>query len=296
MREADAIGISSKREGIQRMERSMSDANDRRWPTLFIPHGGGPCFFMDPMPGLPPDLWDRMATYLRGIDASLGRRPAAILVVSGHWEETRPTVNVSARPELLFDYYGFPAETYQLTYPVDGSPALASRVRERLAAAGIESAENGSRGLDHGVFVPFKVMYPAADVPVVQLSLDAGRDPATHLEIGRALAPLRDEDVLIVGSGMSYHNLRLFFADDPVNNGAAESFDGWLNDAATADEARRWATLTGWREAPGARAAHPTPEHLLPLMVAAGAAQDDDGRRTFHDRLLGKPISGFQFG
>jgi aromatic ring-opening dioxygenase catalytic subunit (LigB family) len=251
---------------------------------------------MEPMPGLPRDLWDRMAAYLRGIDASLGRRPAAILVISGHWEERPPTVNVARRPELLFDYYGFPEETYRLTYPVDGSPALGSRVRELLAAAGIESAEDGRRGLDHGVFVPFKVMFPAADVPLAQLSLDASRDPATHLAIGRALAPLREEDVLIVGSGMTYHNLRLFFADEPVSNGAAEAFDRWLHDAATADGNRRRAALAAWREAPGARAAHPTPEHLLPLMVAAGAAQDDAGRCTYHDYLLGKPVSGFQFG
>ncbi len=268
-----------------------------RWPTLFIPHGGGPCFFMDPMPGLPPDLWDRMAAYLRGIDASLGARPRAILVVSGHWEASRPTVNTADRPPLLFDYAGFPEHTYRLTYPAAGSPALAARVRELLAGARVASAEDAARGLDHGVFVPLKVMYPAADVPLVQLSLDQNRDAATHLAIGRALTPLRDEGVLIVGSGMSYHNLREFFADRPAGNQAAEAFDRWLLRAVTDRDAdARAAALTEWLKAPGARQSHPTPEHLLPLLVAAGAAGRDVGRRTYTDRLMGKPVSAFQFG
>lgn len=269
----------------------------RKWPTLFIPHGGGPCFFMDPMPGLPPDLWDRMAAYLRGLDGSLGERPAAILVVSGHWEAPQPTVNVAEKPALLFDYSGFPEHTYRLTYPVAGSPVLANRVRALLDAAGFHSSEDRTRGLDHGVFVPLKVIYPAADVPLVQLSLDISRDPARHLAIGRALAPLRDEGVLIVGSGMSYHNLREFFADRRESIHAAEDFDAWLNDILINKEAKeREAGLAVWRSAPGARASHPTPEHLLPLHVAVGAALEDRGTRTYSDRLLGKPISAFQFG
>ena len=275
----------------------MNTAFERRWPTLFIPHGGGPCFFMDPLPGLPPDMWDKMAEYLRGIDASLGRRPKAIVVISGHWETARPTVNTAERPSLLFDYHGFPEHTYKLTYPATGSPALAARVRELLAGAGMSSDEDAARGLDHGVFIPFKVMYPAADVPIVQLSLNSNRDAATHLAIGRALAPLRDENVLIVGSGMSYHNLREFFADNPTSNRAAEEFDRWLHDAVTEPDAdARASKLTAWSQAPGARASHPTPEHLLPLMVAAGAAGHDLGRRTYNDRLMGKAVSGFQFG
>ncbi len=269
----------------------------RRLPTLFIPHGGGPCFFMPVPPGLPPDLWDRLAAYLRGLDASLGERPKAVLVISGHWETPHPTVNAGAHPPLLFDYYGFPPDTYQLTYPAPGSPALAARVREVLAAADIPSAEDPERGLDHGVFVPFKLIYPDADVPVVQMSLNQNLDAATHLRIGQALMPLRDEGVLIVGSGMSYHNLRNFYSSESHAVAAAEQFDGWLNDAVTdADPAGRASKLTSWAAAPGARACHPRPEHLLPLMVAAGAAGSDVARRTFHDRLLGKSIAGFQFG
>jgi len=268
-----------------------------RLPTLYIPHGGGPCFFMEVSPGLPPDLWDRMAAYLRGLDRSLGARPRAVLVISGHWEMEHPTVNTGAQPPLLFDYYGFPAHTYQLTYPAHGSPAVAARVRAVLAAAGIDSQEEGNRGLDHGVFVPFKLIYPDADVPMVQLSLNRNLDAATHLEIGRALSPLREEGVLIVGSGMSYHNLRDFYSADPRAVSAAEQFDLWLNAAAThPDTAERDSRLRGWMSAAGARSCHPRPEHLIPLMVAAGAAGSDIGKRAFHDRLLGKPVAGFQFG
>jgi aromatic ring-opening dioxygenase catalytic subunit (LigB family) len=252
---------------------------------------------MDPMPGLPPDLWDRMAAYLRGIDSSLGARPSAILIVSGHWEAPQPTVNVAEQPTLLFDYSGFPEHTYRLTYPVAGLPVLGARVRVLLREAGFASGEDRRRGLDHGVFIPLKVMYPAADVPLVQLSLDGSRDASRHLAIGRALAPLRDEGVLIVGSGMSYHNLREFFADRPESNHPADDFEAWLNEVLTNQDATaREAALAVWRSAPGARSSHPTPEHLLPLHVAAGAAMSDSGRRTYSDRLLGKPISGYQFG
>jgi aromatic ring-opening dioxygenase catalytic subunit (LigB family) len=252
---------------------------------------------MDPLPGLPANLWDRMAGFLRGVDAALGVRPASVLVISGHWEAVRPTVNTAAHPSLLFDYSGFPEHTYRLTYPVAGSPALAARVRALLTTAAIASDEERERGLDHGVFIPFKVMYPDADVPMVQLSLNRNRDAATHLAVGRALAPLRDDNVLIVGSGMSYHNLREFFVDRPVVNQAAEDFSRWLNEAVTErDVDVREAKLAAWREAPGAHASHPTPEHLLPLMVAAGAAAGDVGQRTYHDHLMGKAVSAFQFG
>jgi aromatic ring-opening dioxygenase catalytic subunit (LigB family) len=252
---------------------------------------------MEVSPGLPPDLWDRMAAYLRGLDRSLGVRPKAVVVISGHWEMQHPTVNIGVQPPLLFDYYGFPPHTYLLTYPAPGSPAVAARVRELLAAAGMESAEEAERGLDHGVFVPFKLIYPDADVPMVQLSLHHNLDAATHLKIGRALLPLRKEGVLIVGSGMSYHNLRDFYSADPRAVAPAEQFDAWLNSAVThPDQAERQTRLCAWASAPGARSCHPRPEHLLPLMVAAGAAGSDTGKRTFHDRLLGKPVAGFQFG
>ena len=279
----------------------MSDSanttvSSTRLPTLFVPHGGGPCFFMDPPPG-DPHAWDAMASYLRGIAASIGAKPRAILVISAHWETPRPTVMTAERPSMLFDYYGFPEHTYRLAYPAPGSPALASRVRALLSGAGIASDEDAARGYDHGVFVPFLLMFPDADTPVVQLSLRADLEPAAHLAIGRALAPLRDEGVLIIGSGMSYHNLRRFWSTDAHDVGAARAFDAWLANAVeapTADE--REARLVDWADAPGARTAHPRSEHLLPLMVAAGAGVEDRGTRTYCDRIFGKAVSGFRFG
>ena len=269
---------------------------ENRLPTMFIPHGGGPCFFMDPPPG-DPHAWDSMAAYLRGIAASLHVRPKAILVISAHWETARPTVGSGKRPPLLFDYYGFPEHTYRLEYPAPGSPELAARVRALLASAGIASDEDAERGFDHGVFVPFLLAFPEATIPVVQLSLRADLDPAAHLAIGRALAPLRDEGVLIVGSGMSYHNLREFWSTRPEDVHAAERFDAWLAEAVEQPESdARNAQLAAWSEAPGARAAHPRSEHLLPLMVAAGAGGADRGRRMYRDRVFGKAVSGFQFG
>jgi aromatic ring-opening dioxygenase catalytic subunit (LigB family) len=267
-----------------------------RLPTLFIPHGGGPCFFMDPPPN-DPHAWDAMAAYLRGIAASLPAKPRAILVISAHWETPRPTVMTAARPSMLFDYYGFPEHTYKLDYPAPGSPELAARVRALLAGAGIASDEDSARGYDHGVFVPFLLMFPEADVPVMQLSLRADLDPAAHLAIGRALAPLRDEGVLIVGSGMSYHNLRRFWSTDATDVEAARAFDAWLAETLEAGDAgNREANLAAWENAPGARTAHPRSEHLLPLMVAAGAGGADAGRRAYSDRVFGKAVSGFQFG
>ena len=268
-----------------------------RLPTLYIPHGGGPCFFMDPPAGMPADTWDNMAIYLRGIAASLPTRPRTLLVISAHWETPLATVNAAAQSSLLFDYYGFPEHTYRLTYPVAGSPDVAARVRVLLSEAGIGSAAEQQRGLDHGVFVPFKLIYPEADIPLVQLSLLQGLDPAAHLALGQALAPLRDEGVLIVGSGMSYHNLREFFRDGEAGNGLARQFDDWLVETAThADPEERARRLTQWSAAPGALACHPRAEHLLPLMVAAGAAGRDAGRHSYGEQLLGKALSGFQFG
>jgi aromatic ring-opening dioxygenase catalytic subunit (LigB family) len=264
----------------------------RKLPTLFIPHGGGPCFFMDP-PAASPHMWDGLAAYLRGIDASLGTRPKAVLVISGHWENPLPTFNVAPKPGLLFDYYGFPEHTYRLKYPAAGAPALAERARKMLEDAGIESDVESKRGLDHGVFVPFLLIYPDADVPILQLSLQASLDPVLHLKLGRALAPLRDQGVLIVGSGMSYHNLADLFSGRGAE--AAASFDAWLGEAVR-DPASRDQLLAKWREAPGGAASHPREEHLIPLMVAAGAAQGDRGTRRFGESIGGKQISGFQFG
>ena len=279
----------------------MNSTNERtdstgRMPTVYLPHGGGPCFFMDPPPQAP-HTWDGMAAYLRGLATSIGARPRALLVVSAHWEMPRPTVNSGAAPDMLFDYYGFPAHTYQLSWPAPGSPELAARVRDLLGFAGIGADEDATRGYDHGVFVPLLLSWPDADIPTVQLSLQAGLDPTAHLAIGKALEPLRDEGVLIIGSGMSYHNLREFFTADPRVIAGAEQFDTALT-AALLDPvpAARDACLVRWKDMPAALAVHPRAEHLLPLMVVAGAGGDDRGRRTWTGPIFGKPVSAFQFG
>lgn len=236
-----------------------------------------------------------MEAYLRSIPSTLPERPRALLVVSGHWMTPRPTVNIAAHPTLLYDYYGFPEHTYRLTYPVPGAPALGDRVRHLLAAARIPTDAESVRGLDHGVFIPLMVMFPEADIPVLQLSLQERLDPSEHLAIGRALAPLRDEGVLIIGSGMSYHHLpNLMTGRD---NASAEQFDAWLTDSLTrVSPDMRSCRLVDWRLAPGALSSHPTPEHLLPLMVAVGAAERDTAVRDYSDRILGKAVSGFRFG
>jgi aromatic ring-opening dioxygenase catalytic subunit (LigB family) len=264
-----------------------------RLPTLYLPHGGGPCFFMEWTLG-PPDTWNHMATWLRSIGTSLPRRPQALLVISAHWEEAVPTVMTAPAPPLLFDYYGFPPHTYQLKWPAPGSPELAARVRSLLSGAGIESAADGNRGFDHGVFVPLLLAFPSADVPTVQLSLRAGLDPAEHIAIGRALAPLRNEGVFLIGSGMSFHNMRAF-----MTAGARQpslQFDDWLAQAVTREPSARDVELTAWKRAPSARECHPREEHLLPLMVTAGAAGEDRGRQVFKDEVMGVAVSAVQFG
>jgi aromatic ring-opening dioxygenase catalytic subunit (LigB family) len=260
-------------------------------PTFFIPHGGGPCFFM---PGPMARMWDPLATFLRDVIASLPVAPTAIVVVSAHWEERQPTVTSRVDPPLIFDYYGFPPETYALRYDVPGSPAIAQRVTELLGAAGISAGVDADRGLDHGVFVPFMLVAPEAKIPIVELSLVASLDPAQHLAIGEALAPLRREGVLIVGSGMSYHNLRGFF--DPKEADGSVSFDTWLTRTALAEPDVRAAGLRAWQRAPDARIAHPREEHLMPLMVAAGAAAGDRGTHVFNGRIGGATISAYRFG
>ena len=235
----------------------------------------------------PADEWDPLAGWLKGLVASLPERPKAILVVSGHWEAPQFTVGATVRPELIFDYSGFPAETYALRFDAPGAPEIAARVRALLGAA-----EATARGWDHGVFVPLKLVTPDADIPVLQLSLKAGLDPAEHLAAGRALAPLRDEGVLIVGSGMSWHNMRGFTPDFTQRS---ERFDAWLA-GAVADTANRDAALAHWETAPHAREAHPREEHLIPLMIAAGAASGEPGRIAFKDRVMDVDVSAVAFG
>lgn len=259
-----------------------------RQPALFIPHGGGPCFFMPD----PAGNWTGMETFLRGIAATLPERPKAILVVSGHWETEGFAFTGAERPPLVYDYYGFPAHTYELRYDAPGDPALAERAAGLLRDAGIAARVDAVRGFDHGVFVPMKVAFPDADIPVVEMSVDKDLDPALHRAAGAALAVLRDEGVLIVASGMSFHNMRGY--GDPRFTGPSEQFDSWLTAAVEAAPEVRGAALDGWAEAPAGRLSHPREEHLLPLMVAGGASEAP-GEHIFGEHVLETAISGYRF-
>jgi aromatic ring-opening dioxygenase catalytic subunit (LigB family) len=269
----------------------MSDtAHPAVQPSLYIPHGGGPCFFMPD----PRGMWTGMADYLRGLAASLPGKPRAILVISGHWEERAfAFTGAAGHPGLIFDYYGFPPETYRLTWPAPGAPWLAERGAELVRAAGLPAAIDPERGFDHGVFVPLKVAFPDADVPVVQMSLHASLDPALHVAAGQALAPLREEGVLVLGSGMSFHNLRAM--GDPRVAEPSLEFDRWLAEAAAASPEERAERLAHWERAPWARLCHPREEHLLPLMVAAGASAVP-GTHDYGEMVMGGAVSAFRFG
>ena len=261
-----------------------------RLPTYFISHGGGPWPWLEGYRR----QYGELERSLQGIAAELGK-PKAILVVTGHWEEERFTVSSGERPGMIYDYSGFPAHTYRIQYGAPGSPEVARRVRELLEKAGIPAALDDRRGYDHGTFTPLAVMYPQADVPIVQLSLKHGYDPEEHLAVGRALAPLRDEGVAIVGSGLSWHNLRMF---GPAAAQPSRAFDGWLDQALGAAPGERTSKLKSWAGAPAARLAHPQEDHFVPLMVAVGAAEDEAATRVYHEDgfMGGVTASSYRFG
>src|SRR5690606_5919710 len=199
------------------------------------------------------------------------------------------------RPELIYDYYGFPPHTYELTYPAPGEPALAEQVVQRLQEAGLEAGVDPQRGFDHGMFIPLKLVFPDADIPVIQLSLRRDLDPVAHLAVGGALAALRDEDVLIIGSGMSFHNMRAY--GDPRYTAVSAEFDDWLTAAVESAPAQREEQLANWARAPQALHCHPRgdEEHLIPLMVAAGAAGDSIGKKVYSETVMKTVISAFRF-
>ncbi len=263
-------------------------------PSIYLAHGGGPCFFMDP-PREEPTRWVGMEAYLRGLPQTLPRRPDALLIISAHWEMKHPTVLAKPHPDLLFDYYGFPPHTYRLTYPAPAAVDLVPRVRQLLAAAGIESDEEYDRNYDHGIFIPMKVAFPEADIPILQLSLQTRLEPKFHMAVGKAIAALRAENVVIIGSGLSFHNLSAL--GDPRMDAPAAEFDRWLTRTLCEEPAEaREAGLAEWLKAPAARLCHPREEHLLPLMVAVGAADGDPGHHAFSGTIWGKAVSAYHFG
>lgn len=263
-----------------------------RLPTYFISHGGGP------WPWVP-----EMRATMKALEASLadmprqiGVTPKAILMVSGHWEAEGFDVMSSPKPSMVYDYYGFPPHTYSIVYPAPGHPGLAQRTLELIQAAGLPGKLDAERGFDHGTFAPLEAMYPDAGVPVFQVAMQQRLAPQDHVALGRALAPLRDEGVLIVGSGLSYHNLRYF---GPPAKGPSMAFDQWLQETLIGSTpADRLERLNHWAEAPAARLAHPREDHLIPLMVAVGAAENEKATCVYHEDNIrgGVTASSFRFG
>lgn len=260
-------------------------------PVVFVPHGGGP------MPLLGDPNHRELVDFMQSLAADFPR-PSAIVVVTAHWEEEVVSITHAAAPRMLYDYYGFPPESYEFTYPAPGNPALAKHIQQLLRDQNIDARLDNQRAYDHGTFVPLMLMYPAADIPVVQLSLLATLEPAAHIAIGKALAPLREQGVLLVGSGMSFHNMRAFFSNDPSIKGRSETFDHWLTETLTAtqlDNQVREERLRNWSSAPEARFCHPREEHLIPLHVCWGAASHGSAfaEQNFSGLLFDTAISGY---
>jgi 4,5-DOPA dioxygenase extradiol len=258
-------------------------------PVLYLPHGGGP------LPLLGDHSHLKLIDFLTSIGNKLGN-PSALLIVSAHWEEQRPTVTSGTTPPLLYDYFGFPEAAYQITYPAPGQPALANKIHRVLQEAGLDSDQDEQRGFDHGVFVPLKLMYPDATIPCVQLSLVTRLEPALHIRIGSALGELRKENIIILGSGFSFHNqAALMQQNSTAPESRNEAFEDWLAETMTSNEiteTERHKRLVEWELAPFARYCHPREEHLIPLHVCYGAA-GSPAQRVFNDTVLNKRTSAY---
>ena len=261
----------------------------QRAPVLYLPHGGGPL----------PLTSDPSHAELKQFLTSLPERfekPRAVVLISAHWEAPRVSVYNDPAPELLFDYYGFPPETYHYRYGAQGAPALADSLQTAFTELGFEAATIQGRGFDHGMFVPMMLLYPEADVPCIQVSLLKDLDPEAHLALGLVLRDLREENIAVIGSGMSFHNMRaLLSAPDPRYSAASDAFDEWLVETMTQSlsEQEQRERLRQWESAPNARFCHPREEHLLPLHVCAGAANFSNAELIFNRVLMGHRVSGF---
>lgn len=260
----------------------------RRQPSYFLCHGGGPWPWMQ---GSFRAMFSGLERSLQEIASQLPQRPSAILMISAHWEESIFTVTAAEHPEMIYDYSGFPSETYEISYPSPGSPTLAARVMSLLQDSGLPVETSATRGLDHGTYSVLKPIFPEADVPVVQLSLRASLEPLEHLRAGAALSVLRDENVLIIGSGMSSHGRRAEMVT------ASQPFDDWLHTSLQMHGQSREQALLAWSSAPYARTVHPREEHFIPLLVVAGSALNEIARPIHTERLGGDvSISSFRFG
>ncbi len=262
-------------------------------PTIFVSHGGGPMFWMRLPPDLQPGV-SRLATHFAELGKRLKPHIKSILLISAHWEAREFLVSSNIKPKMIYDYGGFPENTYTLQYPAPGNPDLAKRVVELLTANSIAARDDAERGFDHGVFVPLMKIFPEADIPVVSMSICKKFDVKLHQPVGKALAPLREEGVLIMASGSSYHNLGKFA---PEFAALADQFDDDLTAVAChkapTERELRWQT---WTSINNAREAHPREEHLIPLFVASSAASTEVGIKLFSEPIFGVRLSAFQFG
>ena len=261
--------------------------------VFYIPHGGGPL----PLMGHPGH--QSLSDMLRNLETQIADS-RAVAVITAHWEAELVSFSGAPQPTMLFDYFNFPPEAYEYDYPAPGSPDLAVKAKGLLADAGMESHIDQERGFDHGTFVPLMLMRPAADIPILQISLMSSLDPEAHISVGKALAPLLDQGVTIIGSGLSFHNLRAILFGGPKSTTEDEQFDDWLNDTVLGDghsEGERTTRLVNWRDAPGAQFSHPREEHLLPLHVCYGAAAAAGlaGESIYRENLMGFKTSGFRW-
>lgn len=240
--------------------------------------------------------FNHLETSLKQIPHLLEEKPRAVLVITAHWQTAEISVSSNPHPSMIYDYGGFPEQTYKITYPAPGSPELAEHISQLINESGICCKTDPNRGFDHGTFVPMSVIFPDADLPIVQLSIHRDNDPALHLALGRALSTLRNNGVLIIGSGLSYHNLQNF---GPMAKQSSKEFDDWLQQTLCHSAAKeRINRLLAWEQAPSARQAHPDEDHLLPLMVTVGAAETEQATCIYHeeDFFAGISVSGFRFG
>lgn len=250
---------------------------------VYFSHGGGP------LPILGEPSHKAMVDFMIHLPSQL-TKPDAILVISAHWEERAATLLGANNPPMFYDYYGFPEQAYEITYPASGSPELADRIASLLQKNSIAASIDPKRGFDHGLFIPLKLMYPEANIPALQLSLLRGLNPAAHIALGKALRELMNENILVIGSGFSFHNQIAFFGQDfGAPDKANEAFQNWLIETCTGkiSQKEREQRLIEWEKAPSARYCHPREEHLLPLHVCQGMASKP-GKVIFDDQILGK--------
>lgn len=273
-------------------EKKGENGTLKKASIVYFSHGGGP------LPILGDASHAKMVRFMEQLPQRL-KRPEAIIVFSAHWEESEATILGAENPEMFYDYYGFPEEAYAIEYPAPGSPELAAKLAQLLEKSGVTSRIDNERGFDHGLFIPLHLMYPDASIPAVQISLLKGLDPAAHIGLGKALQDLLGENVLITGSGFSFHNMQAFsWSPEEITDAENDSFQDWLVDSITGDIAaeERERLLHGWEQAPAARYCHPREEHLLPLFVCQGlAGMENSGEKIFDDYILGKRGVAFKW-